>query len=73
LKQIFLSTTKFGQHKKDLGVPAPDCSPCLRGWAEPSPESLPLVAFMFVQGARYSENLFLIHNKNSICRLCKLH
>jgi len=27
---------------------------------------------MFVQGVRHSENLFLIHNMNSICRLCKL-
>ena len=24
------------------------------------------------RGARHSENLFLIHNMNSICRLCKL-
>jgi len=29
-------------------------------------------AFIFVQGAGHSENLFLIHNMNSICRLCKL-
>jgi len=34
---------------------------CLRTWAEPSPESLPLGAFVFVQGDRGSENLFLIH------------
>jgi len=26
---------------------------------------------MFVQGARHSENLYLIYNMNSICRLCK--
>jgi len=25
LKQIFLSTTQFGGHKKDLGVTAPEC------------------------------------------------
>jgi len=25
------------------------------------------------KGARHSENLFLIHNMNSICRLCTLH
>jgi len=48
LKQIFLSTTKFGGHKKDLGVTVPEC-PCVRAWAEPSPESLPLGTFMFVQ------------------------
>jgi len=50
LKQIFLSTTKFAGHKKDFGVTAPECPPCLRAWAEPSPESLPLGTFMFVQG-----------------------
>jgi len=27
---------------------------------------------MFVQGTRPSENLYLIHNLNSICRLSKL-
>jgi len=35
-------------------------------WAEPSPESLPLGAFMFGQGARHSENLYLIYNMNNI-------
>ena len=72
LTQMFLSITKFGGHKKDFGITAPECSPCLRAWAAPSPESLPLRTFMFVQGARHSENLILIHNMNSICRLCKL-
>jgi len=28
--------------------------------------------FMFVQGVRHSENLYLIYNMNSIYRLCKL-
>jgi len=41
---------------------------CLRAWAKPSLESLPLGAFMFVQEARHSENLYLIHNMNSICK-----
>jgi len=50
LKQIFLSTTKFAGNKIDLGVASPECPPCLRAWAEPSAESLPLGAFMFVQG-----------------------
>jgi len=27
---------------------------------------------MFVQGSKHSENSYLIHNMNSICRLCKL-
>ena len=43
LKQIFLSTTKFGA-QKDLGVTTPECPPCLQAWAELSPESLPLGA-----------------------------
>jgi len=36
--------------KKDLGLTATECPPCLRAWAELSPESLPFGAFMFVQG-----------------------
>jgi len=27
---------------------------------------------MFVQRSRHSEDLFSIHNMNSICRLCKI-
>jgi len=56
--------TNFSEHKKisgaqkRFGVTAPNAPPCLRAWAEPSPESLPLGAIMFVQGARHSENLF---------------
>jgi len=62
-------------HSKDshsAGDNCPRLLPCLRAWAEPSPGSLPLGAFMFVQGARHYENLYWIHNRNSICRLCKL-
>jgi len=72
-----MAETHFSEHnkiwgaQKTFGVTAPECSPCLRAWAEPSPESLPLGAFIFVQGARHSENLFLIQKMNSICRLCK--
>jgi len=50
----------------------PNVPPCLRVWAEPSPDSLPLGGFMFVEGARHSENIYLINNMNSACRLCKL-
>jgi len=73
LKQIFLSTTKFGGAQKDLGVTAPKFPLVSADLGEPSPESLPLGAFTFVQRARHSENLFFIHNMNSICRLCKLN
>jgi len=40
LKQIFLSKTKFGGHKKYLGVTDPNAPPCLPAWEKPSPESL---------------------------------
>jgi len=49
LKQIFLSTTKFGGHKKDLGVTAPECPTVSAGLDRPLPESLPSRAFMFLQ------------------------
>jgi len=71
-KTNFSEPNKVRSHKKDLGVTSPECPPCLRVWAEPSPECLTLGAFVFVQGARYSENVYLIHNMNSSCRLCKL-
>jgi len=47
--------TNFSEHNKTLGgtkkiwVTAPNAPPCLRAWAEPLPENLPLGAFMFVQ------------------------
>jgi len=51
LKQIFLSTTKFGRTQKRFGGNIlPNTPMCLWAWAELSPESLPLGAFMFVQG-----------------------
>jgi len=63
-KTNFLSTTKFG------GT-APEYLPCLRAWQNRR-EKVFHWGLMFVQGARHSENLYLIHNMNSICRLCKL-
>jgi len=36
--------------KKIWGVTGPEYPPCLRAWTEPCPESLPLGAFIFVQG-----------------------
>jgi len=50
LKQIILSATKFGRAQKRFGVNCPGMPPYLRAWAEPSPKSLPLGTFMFVQG-----------------------
>jgi len=46
----------FSEHNKISGVQkifgdnCPECPPCLQALAEPSPESLPLGSFMFVQG-----------------------
>jgi len=36
--------------KKVFGGNCHECPPYLWAWAEPSPESFPLEAFMFVQG-----------------------
>jgi len=36
----FSEHNKIWGHKKDLGVTAPECPPCLQAWAAPSPESL---------------------------------
>jgi len=49
LTKIFLSTTKCGGHK-NIWDNCPRMLPCLLAWAGPSPESLPLGAFMFLQG-----------------------
>jgi len=46
-RQTFLSTTKFGGTKKIWGQLSPNISGGLQAWAERSPESLPLRAFMF--------------------------
>jgi len=78
LSLSYVSKKNFSVHNKIwgaqiFGVTSPECPPYLRAWAEPSPGGHPLGAFVFVQGARHSENLYLIHNMDSICRLCKLH
>jgi len=49
LETNFSEHNKILGHKKDLGETAPECPPYLRACAEPSPESLPLGTFMFVQ------------------------
>jgi len=36
--------------KKIWGVTGPEKTPCLPAWTEPSQESLPLGALIFVQG-----------------------
>jgi len=36
--------------KNIWGVTGPEVPPCLWAWTEPSPESLPLGAFIFVHG-----------------------
>jgi len=49
-KTKLLEHNKIWEAQKRFGVTTPECPPCLPAWAEPSPESLPLKAFMFVQG-----------------------
>jgi len=51
----FLTKTKFERHKKDLEVSGHECSPCLRAWTEPSPESLPLGPSYLCWEARHSQ------------------
>jgi len=68
LKQIFLSTTKFGRAQKIWG----HCPPVSAGLSRTLPESLPLGASCLCRGAGHSENLNLIR-KHSTCRLCKLN
>jgi len=62
----------MGSRKKDLGATALEGPPGSADLGRIVARKSSTVAFMFLQGARHSENLYLIHNKNSICRLCKL-
>jgi len=56
LKQFFLSTTKFEGHKEWFGGNCPRMPPCLRAWAESSPESLRWGSSYLCKGVRLSEN-----------------
>jgi len=59
----------WGDTKRILGKLPPNAPSCLgRNVARKSSNG----AFVFAQGARYSENIFLIHNMPRIFRLCKL-
>jgi len=46
--KFFWAQENLEEHKNDLGVTAPNSPPCLRAWADPSPEGLPFGVFMFV-------------------------
>jgi len=46
----FSEHNKIWGHKKRFGGRLPRIPPCLPAWAESWPESLPLRAFVFVQG-----------------------
>jgi len=54
-KHIFLSTTNFGGHKKDLVVTAPGFSPVSAGLGRTVARKFSTGAFMFVQGSRHSD------------------
>jgi len=55
-----------------MGVTAPECPTVSAGLGRTVARKSSMGALMFVQGVRHSENLILIHNMNSICRLYKL-
>ena len=70
LKQVFLRTTKFGVAKKILGELAPN-APMSAGLGRNIARKSSIGRLHVCGGARHSENLYLIHNMNSICTLCK--
>jgi len=59
--------------KKDLGVTAPECPTVSAGLDRTVAKKSSTGGLHVCAGARHSENLFLIHNMDSICRLCKLN
>jgi len=69
-KTIFLSTTKFEETIKIWGMTAPEFTRvCESGQNRPQKVSHWSLHDCAGRG-RHSENLFLIHNMNRICRLC---
>jgi len=64
----FSEHKNFGMHKEIWGK-CPRMPPMSAGLCRTFARSS---SFMFVQGARHTENLYLFHNMNSVCRLCKL-
>ena len=69
---MFLSKTKFGEAQKRFGGHYPRMPPVSAGQGRTIARMSSVGGFMFVQGARHSENVCLIHNMHSNCRLCKL-
>ena len=70
LKQSFLSTTKYRRAQKRFWGNCPRM-PYRVCW--PGQNCRQKVFHWGPSCLWHSENLFLIHNMNSICRLCKLH
>jgi len=64
LKQFFLSITKFGGY-------FPRLPPVATGLDTTIAKKCSIGGLHICAGARHSENLYLILNMNSICRLCK--
>jgi len=73
LKQNVLSTTKFGGAETIFRGNCPRISPCVCGPGQNRRQKVfHWGPSCLCRRARHSENLFLIHNMNSICSLCKL-
>ena len=71
LQQIFLSTTKFGRHKRIWWL-LPRMTPVCAGIGRTVARKSSIGALLFVKGTRHPENVYVIHNMNRICRLFKL-
>ena len=70
--QVRNQVLRFGGHKKDLGVTAPECPAVSAGLGRTAARVFHWGHSYLLKGVRHSENLFLIHNMNSNCRLCKV-
>jgi len=72
-KQFFQSTTKFGGAQKKFRGNCRRMSPRVCGlWQSRCQKVFHWGPSCLCRGARHSKNIFLIHNMNRICRLCKL-
>ena len=67
----FLSTTELGGIKIGLGVSAPNVPHVFGCGKNRHQKVFHWGPSCLCRGARHSENVYLMHNMNSICTLCK--
>jgi len=70
-KTNFSGHNKIWGGQKDLVVTASECSTVSAGLGRTVARKSS-IGGLLRRGGRHSENLFVIHKMNSICRLCKL-